>query len=95
MLGQRLKEARKHNQLSQKQLAKLLNVSVKVVSNWERGTSTPSIQMCTKLCEALRVSANYLLGLDDDYMLNMNGLPNVLISAFYRIIRERKEETTN
>lgn len=40
--GQQLKAIRKEKGMSQVQLAKLLDVSVCSVRNWEQGTSTPN-----------------------------------------------------
>ena len=36
------------------------------VYSWEKGRSQPSIEMIRKLCVALSVSADYLLGLEKD-----------------------------
>ena len=47
--------------LTQEQLAERLDVSVEFVGQIERGLKLPSMQVFTKLIEALNVSADYLL----------------------------------
>jgi len=61
-IGDRIREARKLKGLTQPQLAKLLNVTKQVVSNWERGY-TPSIPVETiaALARALDITPNYIL----------------------------------
>lgn len=60
-MGDRIKEARKRQKLTQEQLAERLDVSVEFVGQIERGLKLPSMQVFIKLIEALRVSADYLL----------------------------------
>ena len=91
MFKERLKKTRELNELSQKNLAKLLNVSISAISNWERGTATPSTQSIIKLCEILKVSANYLLGIDDNFMLNVKGLSDKMIVVFLKIIKDEEK----
>ena len=61
----RLKELRKEQGLTQKQLAKMLNKSETGLASWEQGLSEPSISDIRKLCKIFGVSADYLLGLQD------------------------------
>ena len=60
-LGDRIKEVRKKKDLTQEELAELLNISVEFISQIERGLKLPSMQVFIKLVEALNVSADYLL----------------------------------
>ena len=62
-MGDRIKEARKKNGLTQEQLAERLDVSVEFVSKIERGLNMPSIPVFIKFVETLNVSADYLLSL--------------------------------
>lgn len=61
----RIKEQRKLNHLTQKQLAKLLNKSETGVASWEQGLSEPCVNDIRRLCEIFDVSADYLLGLEE------------------------------
>ena len=60
-LGDRIKEARKKQKLTQDQLAEQIDVSVEFIGQIERGLKLPSIQVFIKLVETLNVSADYLL----------------------------------
>ena len=61
---QRLKEIRIERGFTQVELAKLVQTTNDSVYSWEKGRSQPSIDMIVKLCVALSVSADYLLGLE-------------------------------
>ena len=63
---QRLKESRLEKGFSQVELAKMVQTTNDSVYSWEKGRSQPSIEMIRKLCVALSVSADYLLGLEKD-----------------------------
>lgn len=61
-IGERIRQTRKSKGITQEDLAKLINKSPQVISNWERGyTSTISHDDIKKLCLALGVSADHLL----------------------------------
>ena len=51
----------------QTEIADAINVSKQCVSDYKTGKSVPSIETLYLLCEFLDVSADYLLGLSDDY----------------------------
>ena len=60
-MGDRIKDIRKKQGLTQEQLAEKLDISIEYVSQIERGMKMPSMQIFIKLVEALDVSADYLL----------------------------------
>ena len=51
----------------QTEIAEAINVSKQCVSDYKTGKSVPSIETLYLLCEFLDVSADYVLGLSDDY----------------------------
>ena len=62
----RIRELRKTHKMNQIDLAKKMNVSSQVISNWERGyTELPSNDL-KKLSEIFNVSADYLLGRENN-----------------------------
>ncbi|MBQ9734258.1 MAG: helix-turn-helix transcriptional regulator [Clostridia bacterium] len=65
LISKRIREARKENNLNQSELAKLCNVKQSCVSKWERGETLPDLVMVIKLCEILRVSSDYILGIKE------------------------------
>ncbi len=60
-MGDRIREARKNQGLTQDQLAERLDISVEFVGQIERGLKLPSMQVFIKILETLNVSADYLL----------------------------------
>lgn len=63
-LGERLTEQRLLRKLSQKDVAASVGVSVSVISNYERGERTPSVETLMALAALYRCSVDYLLGLE-------------------------------
>jgi uncharacterized protein YjbI with pentapeptide repeats/DNA-binding XRE family transcriptional regulator len=59
MIGNKIYEARRKQNLSQAQLAQLLSVSSQAVGKWERGESMPDIITLNRLAELLYVDMNY------------------------------------
>ena len=59
--GNFVKELRKEKNLTQKELAKRINITDKAVSKWERGLSFPDITMLNILSKELDVTVEELL----------------------------------
>ena len=60
-LNERIIRVRKAAGLTQEQLGEVVGVSRQAVSKWESGAATPDLATMARLCEALGVSADYLL----------------------------------
>ncbi len=58
----RFAELRTDNDVKQKDLAKLLNVSVSAVSHYEKGLNTPDLSNLILLADYFNVSLDYLVG---------------------------------
>ena len=52
---------------SQVEIAQAIGVSKQCVSDYKSGKSVPSIETLYKICAFLDVSADFLLGLTDNY----------------------------
>ena len=61
-LGYRLRLLRKENGLSQSELGRLLGVSKVSVSNYEKGSRIPSMDVFLMIMKVFNVSADYMLG---------------------------------
>ena len=61
--GSRLKKIRLERNMTEYELAKLLNVSDRTISKWEHGISSPDIISLRNIVTKLNVSTDYLLGL--------------------------------
>lgn len=65
-LGRNLREIRKQRQLTQQQLAELLDVQQRVISRWETGVAKPHLNHIVHLAKVLEVSLDRLVFGDDD-----------------------------
>lgn len=64
--SERIAESIKSSGYTQKDIAKMLNISESNITNWKKGDNLPSIDILYKLCIILHESADYLLGLDNN-----------------------------
>ena len=64
-VGQRLKEFRKENKITQVKLANMLNTVQPVIANYEKGKYLISIPFLYTICKKYNISADYLLGKTD------------------------------
>ncbi len=71
----RLKELRKENSLTQKQLAQKLLLTQASLSDWEIGKVQPSIEVLIKLADFFEVSIDFLVGRSDE-LDNVNVITN-------------------
>ncbi len=65
VFGERLKELRVQEGLSQLEMAKLLGTSQASLSKWENDVQEPCIEDIVKICNTLNVSCDYILGRQD------------------------------
>lgn len=79
--GAVIKELREKNNLTQAQLAEILNVSDKTVSKWETAKGYPDITLLEPIAEAFHVSIAELLS--GNTISNMNVSSNVMRSKIY------------
>ena len=61
----RLRECIRRSGITQKELAKKIGVSAQTVSKYMKSDVFPALDTFAKLCSALDVSANYVLGLGE------------------------------
>jgi transcriptional regulator with XRE-family HTH domain len=61
-LGDNIMLLRKKKSLSQAALGKIIGTSGDVIGRYERGDISPSIDVVSKVAEALEVSIDYLVG---------------------------------
>lgn len=60
-VGQKLFELRRQKNLSQEEVANLLNVSRQTISKWETDQSTPDFDKIVPLCELYQITTDELL----------------------------------
>ncbi len=61
----RIYELREDNDLKQREIAKILNCSQRVYSNYERGDLDIPTEILIKLAKYYDVSTDYILGISD------------------------------
>lgn len=61
IIGENIAELRKLNKLTQQEFASALSYSDKSISKWERGESTPDIEILLKIADFFKVDIKYLL----------------------------------
>jgi transcriptional regulator with XRE-family HTH domain len=66
LFGQRLREMRKAAKENQEDLAALLGVTKTQISDLENGKVSTTLEKLALICEHYKVSADYLLGLDEE-----------------------------
>lgn len=66
IFGKKLKELRKENNLTQLELAKILDVSKTTICQWETSKQEPSLEIISKLAYYFDVTTDYLLGIEDE-----------------------------
>lgn len=63
-LGERLQQKRSGLKISQKEAAGAVGVSPSIISNYEAGERTPSVEVLIKLANLYHCSVDYLLGIE-------------------------------
>ncbi len=64
-IGNRIKELRKEKELTQKELAKKLNIGQSSISEWEKNKYEPTATAIKMLAIFFNVSSDYLIGLEE------------------------------
>ena len=91
MLSDRIREIRIAKRISQVDLAKELGVTKQSVSNWENDNIQPSIEMLSRIADALSVSTDYLLGRDEKRYLDISGLSEKAIQSLQELVNIIKQ----
>ncbi len=64
--GDRIKECRENQGLSKTKLAGKTGLTLSAISQFESGERDPSLESLKKLADALQVSADYIMGREDE-----------------------------
>ena len=82
--AENLKQLRKEKQLSQEELAEILDVSRQAVSKWEQGIGYPEVEKLLLLSNKLRVSLDSLMGTEitqDSNIQKQNVIGRITITS--------------
>ena len=89
-VGKRLAEIRKSKKIKQIELAEMLNVSQQVISNIERGVTTPDIEQLKKIADIYNISLDQLVG-REFFGDGTDGVEQKIISYIKQMDDEGKE----
>ena len=81
LFGDRLKELRKNNNLTQEEFGKIFGVAKNTVSYWEANTSKPDIELIKEIATHFGVTADYLLGITQEDVDGLERLKTALKEA--------------
>ena len=79
--GTTIKQLRERRNMTQAELAEIINVSSKNVSKWETAKGLPDISLLQPLAQALGISVIELM--NGEHIINKNISANMLRSQFY------------
>lgn len=97
----RLRELRKINNLTQKDLGKKMGVSAQTILNWENNVYQPSVNELIKLADIFNVSLDYLVNRErknniDDIKKELAKMPqDILIEIFKEALDSYLKSSNN
>lgn len=86
--GEKLRELRLREGMTQHQLADKIGLVGGTISAYEQGKKYPSLEILIKICVLFNVSSDYMLGLNDDINLLKSDLNDYQMSLIRQLIRE-------
>ncbi len=93
-IGDRIKQLRERENISQSSLAGELDTTRAAVNAWEMGISHPSMQSLIELSRYFRVPVDYLLGLEDADRVSLDGLTEEEKTLVMQMIRHFENKQT-
>lgn len=81
LFGDRLKELRKINNISQEKLGDYLGVTSNAVYSWENKKAQPTIETIIRIAEYFGVTTDYLLGITQEDVDGLERLKTALKEA--------------
>ena len=87
-IGKFIAERRKLVNLTQAQLADILNITDRAVSKWETGKSLPDASIMLKLCSILKITVNDLLSGE---IVDMNNYKEKTEEMLIEMVKEKEE----
>lgn len=90
--GERLQKLRKKRKLSQKDVAKRLNVSSDTISAYERNIQTPRLERLIELAVLYNASVDYILGFNNRKFIYLDDLPPAQQETVLKVVEVLREE---
>ena len=93
--GMRLQQLRMGRNLSQAALGKKINRSKSVICAYENNQRIPPLEVLTDIAVFFNVSLDYLVGIDKNEMVSVDGLTDGQKEIVYSMIHEFKSSAVN
>ncbi|MBF6654846.1 XRE family transcriptional regulator [Flavobacterium columnare NBRC 100251 = ATCC 23463] len=93
--GDNLKKARIERNISQGDLAKLIEVHATHISRYERNLTAPTIEVAKRIADALNVTTDYLIYGSSEQIINDKLKDEELLQLFNKIQFLKPEEITS
>ena len=91
MIANKIKMLRERHNLTQSDLAKKLGLTRSGVNAWEMGISVPSTQYIVELAALFGVSTDYLLDIEKEKSININGLSEIEVGMIIELVEYFKQ----
>lgn len=91
-LGERLRDLRINQNITQTDLAKRIGVTNALISAIEKGERSPSLEKLMKLASQFKVSTDYLLGMKTQDPISLDGLSPNDAQAIITLINSLKKK---
>lgn len=92
MVAERIKMLREQREMTQAELARRMGITRSSVNAWEQGISIPSMQYVVELAALLRVSTDYLLGVNVTSTVDVSGLTQRDIAAVCMLVEHLRQK---
>ncbi len=87
MMADRIKDLRGLHNLTQSDVAEMLEVTRSSVNVWEMGISSPSTKCIVQLARLFGVSTDYLLGMENNLTLDISGLDDESVKILASMVQ--------
>ena len=89
--GLRIRELREQHKMTQEQLGRKVERSKSVISSYENNVKIPPLDILTQIAVVFNVSLDYLVGIDKNEMVSVNGLTSTQKDIIKTIVFEFKD----
>lgn len=92
--GLRIKELRQKRGMSQEALGRRINRSKSVICSYENNLKIPPLDVLTDIAAVFNVSLDYLVGIDKNQMVSVEGLSNTQRALIETILFEFHDKSS-
>lgn len=86
LLSEKIKSIREQLGMTQAEVARKLGLTRSSINGWEMGLSVPSTQYIVELAKLFNVSTDYLLGMEQGAVLNIDDLTEKEVSVLIDLV---------